>query len=102
MIDIPVTVQVFSLVFTGIIEIYSKTIESQSLNTRLLAAIDKDGLPLLQHGSGRQELQSLLYYNFILIEVLMVVYSIILGAIGVVVIAGVIYFVFWLMTGVIR
>ncbi|TGO45174.1 hypothetical protein BCON_0415g00010 [Botryotinia convoluta] len=71
---------------------YSKTIELQTMNTRLLAAIDEDGLPLILHGPERQELQSLQRYTFVVFKMVIVVCAIVLVAIDVVVIAGVIYF----------
>ncbi|TGO22737.1 hypothetical protein BPAE_0157g00240 [Botrytis paeoniae] len=56
-----------------------------TMNMRLLAAIDEDGLPLIRHGPERQEPQSLQKYSFFVAKIAMVVCAILLVAVGLVV-----------------
>ncbi|KAF7893503.1 uncharacterized protein EAF02_001041 [Botrytis sinoallii] len=75
------------------IEIYAQIIKMHTMNTKSLAAIDKNGLPLIPHGPQRQKLQSLQKYSLFVAKIAMAVAAIFLGTIGVILIASAIQFV---------
>ncbi|KAF7916924.1 hypothetical protein BELL_0241g00050 [Botrytis elliptica] len=75
------------------IEIYAQTIKIHTMNTKSLAAIDKNGLPLIPHGPERQKLQSLQKYSLFVAKIALADSAIFLGTIGVIIIASAIRFV---------
>ncbi|KAF7907064.1 uncharacterized protein EAF01_004651 [Botrytis porri] len=81
-----------------IIDTYTQTIKMHTMDTKLLAAIDEDGLPLIRHGPERQELQSLQKYSFVVTKIAMAVFAILGVIVGVVLFAGIIHFVSTLST----
>ncbi|THV46727.1 hypothetical protein BGAL_0364g00010 [Botrytis galanthina] len=91
--DIPDNLKDFVAVSAAITDIYNQTIKVHKVNTKLLAAIGEDGLPLIRQGPERQELQSLQKYSFVVVKMAMVVGAIFLVSVGVVIIAATIDFV---------